>query len=83
MTDEEFDLMDELYFVQSFNDLKETLGWEEAKLLSTLQLLFEKEYIKCLAGPDEELSVNPDISGEGKQYCFLATKKGLLAHNTL
>ncbi|MDN3668189.1 hypothetical protein QWY93_02450 [Echinicola jeungdonensis] len=83
MSDEEFDLMDELYFVQSFKGLKETLCWEEAKVLSTLQLLFEKKYIKCLAGPDEDLTGSPDIPKNGKQYYFLATKKGLMAHNTL
>ncbi|MEB2783789.1 hypothetical protein [Algoriphagus persicinus] len=82
MNDEEFDLMDELYFVQSYGYLLETLDWEEEVLLTTLQRLFSQGYIKCLDDPDTERFGVVDISKEGKNLYFLASKKGLMAHNT-
>ncbi|MEB2781592.1 hypothetical protein U3A58_14435 [Algoriphagus sp. C2-6-M1] len=82
MNDEEFDLMDELYFVQSYGYLLETLDWEEEVLLTTLQRLFSQGYIKCLDDPDTERFGAVDISKEGKDLYFLASKKGLMAHNT-
>ncbi|TXD77135.1 hypothetical protein [Algoriphagus ratkowskyi] len=83
MNDEEFDLMDELYFVQPYSYLLETLEWEEELLLSTLQSLFSQGYVKCLDDPDKERFSTVDIIKEGSGLYFLATKKGLMAHNTL
>jgi hypothetical protein len=83
MNDEEFDLMDELYFVQPYGYLLETLDWEEVLLLSTLQRLFDQGYIKCLDDPDSERFGAVDIMKEGKGLYFLATKNGLMAHNTI
>ena len=82
MNEEEFDLMDELYFVQPYEYLLNTLDWEDALLLKTLQMLFSKGYIKCLDDPDKERFTAVDIIKEGKGLYFLATKKGLMAHNT-
>ncbi|WP_186754830.1 hypothetical protein [Echinicola salinicaeni] len=83
MSDEEYELLDELYFVQPYGYLKETLNWEDEELLATLQELHSRELIKCMVGPDEELFEGIDIAGQGKNYYFLATKKGLMEHNTL
>ena len=83
LTDEEFDLLDELYFVQSFDYLLEELGWSDEVLLQTLHSLFQKAMIKCLASPDDELFGDVDILNEGKSMLFLATKKGLMAHNAI
>lgn len=83
MSDEEFDLLDELYFVQSYSYLKDTLGWEEHLILKTLTQLYSKSYIKCLTEPDQERFDQVDISKEGTSLYFLATKKGLMAHNAL
>ncbi|WP_194776178.1 hypothetical protein [Pararhodonellum marinum] len=83
MSDDEFDLMDELYFVQPYVHLKEQLGWEDEKLLSTLQLLYQKEWIKCLYQPDEEIFSDARILQDGKAYYYLASKKGLMEHNAL
>lgn len=83
MTEDEFDLLDELYFVQHFGYLKETLGWEEERLLTTLQSLYEKSFIKCLSAPDEEIFGKIIIHDQGNQLYYLATKKGLMEHNTL
>lgn len=83
MSDEEFDLMDELYFVQPYTYLVETLAWEDELLLATLQSLYSQGFIKCLDDPDTERFGEVDIIKEGKNLHFLATKKGLMAHNTL
>lgn len=83
MSDREFDLLDELYFVQPYSYLQESLGWEDEVLLETLTSLYTKGMIKCLSGPDEERFDQVNIFVEGKSLYFLATKKGLMAHNTL
>ncbi|MEN2283536.1 hypothetical protein AAGF08_15440 [Algoriphagus sp. SE2] len=83
MTEEEFDVMDELYFVQPYQYLKETLDLEESKILTALDSLYQKGLIKCLKSPDEECFNKVDIFKEGENLFFLATKKGLMAHNTL
>ena len=83
MTDEEFDLLDELYFVQPFEYLQSALGWDDELILTTLDSLYKNGMIKCLAQPDEERFDRVNISKEGKNLFFLATKKGLMAHNTL
>lgn len=83
MTDAEFDLLDELYFVQPFGYLLESLGWSEEKLLETLQSACEKGYIKCLYSPDEEVFERFDMFELGRNLYFLATKKGLMEHNAL
>lgn len=83
MTDAEFDLMDELYFVQPFEHIKETLKWEDEFLLKNLQLLYSQGYIKCLETPDQERFDEVDVLKEGEKLFFLATKKGLMAHNSI
>jgi len=83
MSEDEFDLIDELYFVQTYGYLEEELGWEDKKLLVILQDLYDKGFIKCLSHPDKELFDNIDIIGQGKLYYYLATKKGLMHHNTI
>lgn len=83
MRDEEFDLLDELYFVQPYQYLKETLGWNDNLLLNTLKSLYTEGMIKCLRSPDEERFDEVDIEQEGQSLYFLATKKGLMAHNAL
>ena len=83
MNEEEFDLLDELYFVQPFSYLQENLGWEDSKILEILNSLYHKSFIKCLSAPDEERFDQVDILKDGKELLFLATKKGLMAHNAL
>ncbi len=82
MSEAEFDLMDELYFVQSFAYLKEAMGWDDEQLLAILQQLYGKGYIKCMIEPDSEMFEKADILQDGKEYFYLATKKGLMYHNT-
>lgn len=83
MKDEEFDLLDELYFVQHYEYLKGVLSWEDDKLLANLHSLYAKDFIKCLRHPDQEIFEQVDLSKEGAGLFYLATKKGLMEHNAL
>lgn len=82
MTDHEFDVLDELYFVISFNEILEAVDLEEAALLSVLKTLLEKGWIKCFRNHSEEvLPYELNMDQHYQKYSYLATKSGLLAHN--
>lgn len=83
MTDDEFDVLDELYFVESFGQLVSLTAKAESDLTAILKSLFEKGWIKVLAGVDDEVPPEQvDWDGAVHTYHFLATKNGLLAHNS-
>lgn len=74
--------MDELYFVISFEQLRDTLELEGPELRNVLQTLLRKEWIKCYADHTQEvLSQDVNFSNQYQEYFYLATKEGLLAHN--
>jgi len=82
MTDEEFDLIDQLYFIQSFPDLLASSGLDELALLVQLNNLHEKGWLKTVALLDGDTPPNPiQIQEEGTTYFYVASKEGLLAHN--
>jgi hypothetical protein len=82
MTEEEFDLLDELYFVKKFDELTETLRWEKDALKEALWNVIQKEWVKCFLDLTEieEPSFQIYLT-EYLNYQYIATKKGLLAHN--
>lgn len=83
MTDEEFDVLDELYFVISFEELKETTLMPEEKLISVLKSIYSAGWIKVMETVDDELPKSAiDLTNKASDYFFLATKSGLLAHNS-
>lgn len=82
MTNEEFDLLDELYFVQPYDFLKEELEWADEEIFETLKSLQEKGWIKCFKAMDEEVFEGElDLKNNYRSYFYLASKKGLMAHN--
>ncbi len=82
MTDIEYEVLDELYFVISYSDLKEQTGIDEKDLKHCLMELMEKKWIVCFKSISEELPIENVNLGEGfKNYFYLASKKGLFAHN--
>nr|WKN35542.1 transporter [Tunicatimonas sp. TK19036] len=82
MTDLEYDVMDELYFVTPFNQLRSTLELEEQELRNILQSLLQKNWIKCYVDHTEEILPHEvDFTHHYQEYFYLATKEGLLAHN--
>jgi hypothetical protein len=46
-------------------------------------LLVDKGWIKCFSAPDQECFDDIDLREVGKELLYLATKKGLMAHNTI
>ena len=82
MTDLEFDILDELYFLQSFDYLMEQLAHDQKVIAATLSDLYRKGWIRCYSSPSDELACeDADILKEYDKYHYLATKEGLLAHN--
>ncbi len=84
MTDQEFDVLDELYFVISFQDLMRNLSWSAPDLLAVLKELVEQEMVKGIDPQTEEeieLSAS-DLDKKHNKILFLATKKGLMEHNS-
>ncbi len=82
MTDQEFDVLDELYFVQSFAYLKEELSLSVIELKSVLHSLVKQGWIKCLYNMNDEVFEDElDFEKKYEEYFYLASKKGLLAHN--
>jgi hypothetical protein len=82
MNEQEIDLLDELYFVQSYKELKSAMDWDDAQLQKHLFSLNQKEYIKILVNQDDEYNGDKEINSiPWQELFFLATKKGLLEHN--
>jgi hypothetical protein len=84
MTDIEFELIDQLYFVQSFEELCKTMEMKEDELKNLLLLMVQKEWVKVMdKETDEEITFSEQWLANCSAYFYLATKKGLFAHNTL
>ncbi len=84
MTETEFDIIDELYFVTSFRQLANSLLLNHNELCQGLQALVRQGYIKCFyPDPDTEIEYNPaNFNQNCPYYYFLATKAGLMLHNS-
>lgn len=84
MSDLEFDILDELYFLITYDTLKERLTLDENDLKEGLAKLVNKEWVRCYHDVDKQ--VDPEavnFDKEYQQYYYLATKKGLFAHNSV
>ena len=82
MNEDEFEVLDELYFVTSHIDLEKILNWPDEKLTVTLESLLTKKWIRVLSDPEKEIIGTIELRRQGKTYFYLASKKGLMAHNT-
>lgn len=81
MTEHEFDLIDELYFVITYSELKDKLIWKHEILTMELGKLYERKWVKIIDKSTMlELESMPDDISQAN-CLFLATKQGLLAHN--
>ncbi|ANQ49209.1 hypothetical protein KMW28_07025 [Flammeovirga yaeyamensis] len=84
MTEKEYELIDELYFVTAFDDLQNELNWTAEDLVNVLRSCIESDWIRCYSAPDIELELSEvNIDDNFKDYLYLASKKGLLKHNTV
>lgn len=82
MTELEYDVLDELYFVVSFSDLRNTVDLETDELKNVLQTLLRRGWIKCLSSRTDEISASElNFERRYQDYFYLATKAGLLSHH--
>ncbi|MGI4835148.1 MAG: hypothetical protein ACRYFK_16975 [Janthinobacterium lividum] len=84
MTDAEFDLLDELYFVTPFRALLGKTGLPAPELQALLGGLLAQGLVRYYwPDPDTELAYEPTTFGAlGGDASYLASKEGLLQHNT-
>ncbi|MFN3404099.1 MAG: transporter [Cytophagaceae bacterium] len=83
VTDVEFEIIDELYFVKTFGKLKDSLKMQEQELKDHLISLIEKGWIKILdKETEEEIDSRDDFQNNYMNYNFLVSKAGLMAHNS-
>ncbi|MFN8415394.1 MAG: transporter [Cytophagaceae bacterium] len=83
MSDLEFDILDQLYFVIGLEELSKEMQMSSEDLWPSLRNMIEKEWVKVmLYQSDEEVELSKVSTASLNQYVFLATKKGLLAHNS-
>jgi hypothetical protein len=82
MNDLEFEILDELYFIQSFEELKAATKYPVSEIKKTLGLLLEKGWIKCFFPLEREIPFEQkNFEDNFNKYFYIATKAGLLAHN--
>lgn len=83
MTNIEFDILDELYFIQSYDYLVRTLKLNDKLLKKSLRDLIERGWVTCYSSPTEELAFESnEFEKDYWNYHYLATKAGLMAHNS-
>ncbi len=83
MTNIEFDILDELYFIQSYDFLVHTLKLNDKLLKKSLRDLIERGWVTCYSSLTEELAFESDeFEKDYWNYHYLATKAGLMAHNS-
>jgi hypothetical protein len=83
MTDTEFEILDALYFIVSFEELKAELGYSEGSLKKELLSLIDKGWVKMMERiSDIEIRDRKEFEFHYKNYNYLATKDGLFAHNS-
>jgi len=83
MTELEFDIIDEMYFLVSFDRLQQEVSLEAGLLADQLASLHTKGWIRILAGEEDATpSALANFKEEYRNYNYLASKAGLLAHNS-
>lgn len=83
MTDKEYDILDELYFVTPFSLLADETGLDKSVLKSNLNNLVNKGFVRVYVSMDEEANeADLDMEKNFNKYYYLASKKGLFEHNS-
>ena len=83
MTDKEFEVLDELYFVTHYKELQESLDFDPESLKVLIISLWNKGWLRCYLGVDNELDGGTvDFENQFSKYHYLASKEGLMAHNS-
>lgn len=86
MTPEQYEILDQLYFVEPYSVLLQEVKLPEAILLRELMELIQKQYVQVMLF-DEKLQdyvPTPFLERDSLANCyFVATKEGLLKHQGL
>ncbi len=83
MSDLEFDVLDKLYFIQSYDILLKATDPEDSALRVVLGKMLTTGWIRCYRSVSDEIPVDEiDLRTKYMQYLYLASKNGLLAHST-
>lgn len=83
MTDVEFDIIDELYFVTAYKDLREATDLSDDQLRENLVKMTKKGWVRVYKSVDEESELDKlDLNKDYQSFFYLASKKGLFEHNT-
>ena len=83
-TDNYYSIIDELYFIETFDKLKTETNIEENILKQCLWELISNDYVKIMHNYDEEISVAiEEFEEKFKIFHYIASKKGLKWHNSL
>lgn len=80
MSDAEFQVLDELYFLIPFSELKDQMDLPVGDIKRVLLSLARKGWIKVYQNMETELE-QYDLDKAYQSYFYLASKSGLLAHN--
>jgi hypothetical protein len=82
MSDLEYDVLDELYFLLQYADLAKELGMSDDELKPILTKLLRKNWLRCYSEPDVEVeAADIDLEISFRTYYYLASKEGMKAHN--
>ncbi|BDC99640.1 hypothetical protein [Persicobacter psychrovividus] len=79
MSDIENEILEELFFVISYNELLEEVGCAERDLEQGLLSLIQREWVKAFSEIDGEPLEIAYIEDHMKTLYFLASKQGMLA----
>lgn len=83
MNELEFEVLDQIYFVESFAKIQQAVKTDETTLKNTLKTMIEKDWVKCFLNQfSEVVSSTEGFEDNFRNYYYLATKEGLLAHNS-
>jgi hypothetical protein len=85
LTDIEYDILNAIYFVEPFDNILSECKYPEKIVGDVLKQLIAKKYVTPMMfdeGKQEYLKTFFYDSDNMRAYSYLATKDGLLAHNS-
>jgi hypothetical protein len=83
MTDLEFEILDELYFLIPYSELKENVNMDDEALKRGLKTLVLKDWVRSYHDQDRLVEIESmNFDEDYQKFYYLASKKGLFAHNS-
>ncbi len=84
LSEKEFEVLDELYFLVSFEELASTVEMNQTTLKQVLGKMVKKRWVKCYTGPEQDIDYHDvDFLNQFDKYHYLASKEGLFIHNSV